>query len=165
MRNGDRSGRLCSEKKKKVTRSAPREKNFGGRCKGCACTNPYRGVATEVGRGTERGRQNTGDSENWALDLKIWISVTTYINNIFIAVGYKVVWLWFSWKKWKREHTVDWFWRSKHSLPFGLLRLQFSVASTRKVTNTYTYSKYRGKLYCAIKLVLYSSINYRSWKF
>lgn len=63
MRNGDRSGRLCSEKKKKVTRSAPREKNFGGRCKGCACTNPYRGVATEVGRGTERGRQNTGDSE------------------------------------------------------------------------------------------------------
>lgn len=26
MRNGDRSGRLCSEKKKKVTRSAPREK-------------------------------------------------------------------------------------------------------------------------------------------
>lgn len=64
MRNGDRSGRLCSEKKKKVSRrSAPREENFEGRCKGCACRNPYRGVATEVGRGTERWRQNTGDSE------------------------------------------------------------------------------------------------------
>lgn len=83
----------------------------------------------------------------------MWISWTACINNLFIAVGYTVVWLWFSWKRWKREHAMDRFWRSEHSLSFGLLWLQLGVASTRKVTSAYTYNDYRGKLYCAIKLV------------
>lgn len=78
-----------------------------------------------------RGRKQ----ETQGTEGRAWNRATAYRNNLFIAVGYKMGWLWLSWEKWKREHAVDWYWRSKHPLPFGLLRLQLSVASTRKVTS------------------------------